>query len=218
MGRRYFLWTSLLLLALTLVGFGDNLFTDVGQPSNSDPKFIVHGLFCLAWMLALVAQAGLIATGRVRVHRRVGIAAAIVAVGIVLSTAYVFWTIWTDWARMSTEVRANRLLLPGFALAVALGYRSRHRPDRHKRLMLVGSFCMMGPVLARSFDPLLVPFLVGWPESRIDAAFVPWMLFMWTGLFLSLVVHDLWREGRVHPVSGWGFLLFGAVWPVVLLH
>jgi len=41
----FFPIASFLLLFLTIAGFWDNLFTDVGQPSNSDPKFIVHGLF-----------------------------------------------------------------------------------------------------------------------------------------------------------------------------
>jgi hypothetical protein len=41
----YFSIVSVLLLFLSVVAFSDNLFTDVGQPSNRDPKLIVHGLF-----------------------------------------------------------------------------------------------------------------------------------------------------------------------------
>jgi hypothetical protein len=212
MARSYFLGVSALMLALTLVGFGDNLVTDVDQPSNSDPKFIVHGLFALAWMLLLATQAALVRSGSVRLHRRLGLGAALVAVGVVLSTLYVFWAVWTSWSAMSPEVRANRLLLPGYALLVVAGYRNRHRADRHKRLMLTASFFMMGPVLSRTFDPLLVPLMIGWPEPRIDAAFVPYLLLSWMGLFASLGVHD-WRTlGRVHPVTGWTFLGFGAIW------
>jgi hypothetical protein len=36
---RYFSIVSTLLLLLSIVAFSDNLFTDVGQPSNRDPKF-----------------------------------------------------------------------------------------------------------------------------------------------------------------------------------
>jgi hypothetical protein len=41
----YFSGISVLLLLLSIIAFSDNLFTDVGQPSNRDPKFIIHGLF-----------------------------------------------------------------------------------------------------------------------------------------------------------------------------
>jgi hypothetical protein len=44
----YFSIISVLMLSLSIIAFSDNLFTDLGQPSNSDPKFIVHGLFGLA--------------------------------------------------------------------------------------------------------------------------------------------------------------------------
>ena len=53
----YFARVSLLLLALSLIAFSDNLFTNIGQPSNRDPKFIVHGLFGLAWSVLLALQA-----------------------------------------------------------------------------------------------------------------------------------------------------------------
>ena len=217
MGRGYFLVVSLILLALTLVGFGDNLFTDVGQPSNSDPKFIVHGLFCLGWMIILCVQAALVRSRNMATHRRLGAAAALVAIGVTLSTIFVFWAVWRDWALMGPEVRANRILLPSYSLFVLLGYRNRRRPDFHKRLMLVASFYMLGPVLSRSYDPLLVPFMGGLSEEVVDTLFVPIFMLSWTGFFLSLIVHDRRRIGRVHPVTGWGFLWFGAVWAIVLI-
>jgi hypothetical protein len=64
--RRYFSVAAALLLALTLLGFSDNLLINVGQPSNGDPKFVVHGLLCLAWMAIFAAQANLVRTGNVR--------------------------------------------------------------------------------------------------------------------------------------------------------
>ena len=48
-GSAYLSITSALLLFLGVVAFSDNLLTDVAQPSNRDPKFIIHSLFGLAW-------------------------------------------------------------------------------------------------------------------------------------------------------------------------
>lgn len=217
MGRGYFLGISLVLLALTLVGFGDNLVTDIHQPSNSQPRFIIHGLFSLGWMLILVTLAGLVRAGNVRLHRKIGTASVLLFVGVALSTAYLFWVVWKGWDAMPPHIRANRILLPMAALMVGLGWLNRRRPDVHKRLMLLATLLLMEPVIARTFDPLLVPFIAHWPEPRIEALFKPYLLTVWLGLFATLIIHD-WRTlGHLHPVTAWAFLGFGLVWPVALL-
>lgn len=219
MGTRgdYFFITAALLLALSLVAFSDNLFTDIGQPSNRDPKFVVHGLFGLAWYVLLLVQASLIRARNVAVHRKVGVATMVVALAVVLSTLWLFVALWKGWPNMPAEVRANRLLLPGFALFLFLAWRHRRRPDRHKRFVLCGTFLMLGPVLARCYDPLLV----SWMEplfpaftARVDQ--VGFLLFFfggWIAFFASLALHDRRTLGRVHPVtlagSGWFALAWG---------
>ncbi len=40
MKKNYFLVASVALLLLSIIGFSDNLFTDIGQESNSDPKYV----------------------------------------------------------------------------------------------------------------------------------------------------------------------------------
>ncbi|MFD2099326.1 hypothetical protein [Flagellimonas iocasae] len=56
MEKYYYPIVSSLLLVLSVLAFSDNLFWDIGQQSNSDPKFIVHGLFMLAWFITFVVQ------------------------------------------------------------------------------------------------------------------------------------------------------------------
>jgi len=136
----YFSITSVLLLILSVVAFSDNLFTDIHQPSNSDPKFIIHGLFGLAWYVLLATQANLIRAGNLRLHRKLGIATFIVAIGVTLATLYVFVVLWKGWPNMDPEVRANRLLLPGFALCLLLAWQRRAQPEWHKRLIFIGTF------------------------------------------------------------------------------
>lgn len=213
----YFPVVSLLMLALTLVAFGDNLFTDVDQPSNSDPKFIVHGLMSGAWVTMLAVQAWLVRAGNVALHRRLGMTGFGIAIGVTLSTLWVFVAVWKGWALMAPEVRANRLLLPSFSLFVGYAYALRRRPDWHKRLIFAGSFFMLEPVLARCYDPLVVPLLRGWSEAQIDAAFLPWLFTVWLGFFASLIAFDVLTLRRVHRVSTTALLWFGAVWGLVAL-
>lgn len=210
--RYYFFSASLLLLALTLIGFSDNLFTNVGQPSNSDPKFIVHGLLCGAWTIMLAAQSWLVGSGNVGLHRKLGLAGFAIAVGVTLSTLWVFVVVWKGWAAMSPEVKANRLLLPSFTLFAALAYLNRRRPEWHKRLVFTGTLFMLEPVLARCFDPLFVPFLVGFTEPQIEATFLPWLFSVWLGLFASLAAYDMVVARRIHPVTTAALLWFAGVW------
>jgi hypothetical protein len=72
MKKNYFFYCSLVLLFLSLFAFSDNLIYDVKQESNSDPKFIIHGLFFLAWFVLLVIQTGYIRKGYYRYACRAG--------------------------------------------------------------------------------------------------------------------------------------------------
>lgn len=215
--RYYFPVATLLLLAVTLAGFSDNLFTDIDQPSNRDPKFIVHGLFCGIWMMVLFAQTALISADNRALHRKLGIAALIVAAGVTVSTIWVFVSVWTSWAEMSPEVKSNRLFLPSYTLFVTLGFLMRKRPDWHRRLMFTGTLFMLGPALARSFDPVVVPWLGTMAEPQIESLFLPFFFGVWTAFFLSLFVYDAVVIRRIHPVTAAALPWFGAVWTIAVL-
>jgi hypothetical protein len=177
---------------------------------------VVHGLFGLAWSVLLVVQANLVRVRKVALHRRLGVATLLVGVGVTLSTLYIFIVLWKGWDNMAVEVRANRLLLPGFALALLLAWLRRGRADWHKRLVFAGSFLMLGPVLSRAYDPLVV----SWMEplfpaltARVDeAGFLVFYFGAWAGFFLSLAVYDGKTLRRIHPVTIAGFAWLLLAW------
>lgn len=212
----YFSVVSALLLFLSVVAFSDNLFTDVGQPSNSDPKFIVHGLFGLAWYVLLAVQANLVRVRNVKRHMQLGIASFLVAIGVTLSTLYIFIVVWKGWDQMSIEVRANRLFLAGFATCLVLAWQRRRQPDWHKRLIVTGTFFMQGPVLSRAYDPLIV----SWMEplfpvftARVDeAGFLLFFCGLWIGFFVSLALYDWKTLRRIHAVTVAGVAWFVLTW------
>jgi hypothetical protein len=217
----YFSIISVLLLALSIVAFSDNLFTDIGQSSNSDPKFVIHGLFGLAWYILLATQANLVRLRYVQLHRELGIATLIVAIGLTLSTLYIFIAVWKGWSNMTEEVRANRLLLPAYATCVFLAWLRRGQSDWHKRLILAGTFFMLGPVLSRSYDPLIVswmqPLFPAFTARVDEAGFLLFFFGTWIGFFLSLALYD-WRTlRRIHPVTAAGSAWFLLVWPISAL-
>lgn len=216
MRLRYFGITAGLLLFLTVWGFSDNLFWRIDQPSNRDPKFIAHGLFCLSWMVLLFCQAWLIRFRNVQLHRRLGVSAFVVAVGVVLSTGYVFYDVWRPWREMAPLVQANRLFLVGFAIFVLMAFRRRRRSEDHRRYILLASIFMMEPVLSRAFDPIESP-LLGLLGDGIETAWWFFFVIVWNGLLWSLVAYDISSHGRLHKVTGHGLGFFYLTWLVVLL-
>lgn len=214
--RHYFGVISALLLFLTVWGFSDNLLWRIDQPSNRDPKFIAHGVFCLSWMALFCSQAWLIRVRNVRLHRRMGVAAFVVAIGVVLSTGYVFYDVWRPWAEMSPLVRGNRLLLVGFGIFAFMAYLGRRRPDDHRRYVLLASIFMMEPVLSRAFDPI-EPLLLGLVGDAIEPMWWVFFVIVWNALLLSLVAYDAASQGSVHKVTVRGLVVFYAIWLGVVL-
>jgi hypothetical protein len=205
----YFSVVSVLLLLLSVIAFSDNLFTDIDQRSNSDPKFVIHGLFGLAWYVLLATQANLARVRNLQLHRKLGIATFIVAIGVTFSTLYLFVVLWKGWGSMTTEVRANRLLLPAYAMCVLMAWRYRGQPNLHKRLVFVGTFLMLEPVLARSFEPLVVSWLEpllnsSYTDDVDQIAYLVYFWGFWIGLFLSLAMYDMRTQRRAHFITAAG--------------
>lgn len=199
--RWHFPVASALLLLLTLIAFWDNLVSDVTQPSNGNPAMIVHGLFLFAWMILLLVQSLLPRLGRLDLHRRLGPYAFLVAIGVTASTVWLFAAVWKGWAAVSPEVLANRILLPFYALCMVAAYRLRRRVEWHKRLVYCGTLLLSEPVLARTFDPLVAPFLPVMPVGEDMGIFLGYLFGTWSAFFLALAVYDLLGRHRVHPVT-----------------
>ena len=209
MRKNYFFWTSLFLLFLSVFAFSDNLFYDVKQESNSDPKFIIHGLFFLAWFIILVIQTGYIRKGNYKAHRTLGITGMLIGLGVIISTFYVFVAVYKGWTIMPFFVKANRFLTASFAILILLAYLNRKHGVKHKRYIYVGTLYVLGPVLDRVVGKLM----------RIDSLTGPVIVeaIIWNVLFISLFVYD-WRTlKKIHPISWVGCIWFYVVWVVSLV-
>lgn len=211
----YFLSISVVILLLSVWGFSDNLFWDIRQPSNSDPKFIIHGLFCLAWMFVFVLQTMLVNSGKTALHRRVGVAGVLIAMGVIASTVYVFAAVWKGWGNMEPFVKANRILFASYAVCIFLAIHNRRRTAWHKRLMLVGTLFMMEPILSRVFGTAEITILRGMPDHQLDFYWYVVVFSIWGALFLSLFAYDWLSTKRFHPVSLGGASWIVSVWTAV---
>lgn len=204
--RNYFFLTSIFMLLLSLIAFSDNLIFDVNQKSNSDPKFIIHGLFCFAWFIMLVVQSGFIRNENYKAHRRWGVAGMIAALGMFITSVYIFVVIFKGWDAMPFFVKANRILMFSFAICIWLGYRYRKNTILHKRFIQVGTFYIVGPpILDRLASRLTID------NVEFVNVLVPNLLF------ISLLIYDWKILKKIHPISWIGLLWIYCIWAIAIM-
>ena len=165
-----------------------------------------HGLVMSTWFALFITQTWLVASHRVAVHRRLGMAGAVVAVLVVL-------------VGIRTAIVATRLghVPPGappipflaipffemlvFTVLIGTGLALRKRPDVHRRLMLVGTLGVLNAALFRV------------PLAFIQHGGVPVVFGITDGILLLCLILDTARNRRLHPAMGWAVLFVVATHP-----
>jgi hypothetical protein len=209
--HRFYTAMAVAILATVLVGFARTFFLarwfpEVQPLAAPEPFFYLHGTVFTSWMLLLVVQPMLVARRRTDLHRRLGWAGAVLAaamVGVGIEGSLI--AARRPGGFMGIDAPAQVFLIVPlldialFALLVGLAIARRRDLQAHKRLMLVGTICILDAAVAR----LPLPFMTG-----------PVAFFVGTDLFLlPLVAWDLKSRGRLHPATLWGGLLLIASQP-----
>lgn len=196
-GRWFYLFMSLLLVAIVVFGFSHTVGFDLAAP-DFPVMLMVHAGVFTAWIVLFVAQPALVVRGSLRLHRRLGWMGAGLAVAMVVSgLGAVMMALWTDHV---PEFYPHGLFLARGVLSMALfgglveaGVVLRRRGEWHKRLMLCASIVVMVPGLERGMPIPL--FGAVWPvvvDGVVDL------------LALAGPAVDLLVRGWVHPAYLWG--------------
>jgi hypothetical protein len=203
--RKFFSAYAVAFLATVLIGFAQTYYLRPILPAPArplrplSPLLHVHGVLFTGWMLLLVAQTRLIAARRVDLHRRVGVAGGLLAVAmVVVGVISALHAVLRGASPPGIEPR-RFLVVPLaaitlFALFLAAALLARRDAQTHKRLIILANLALLPPALAR-----WLIFYFG---------FGPPLVFAVATLYLvPLVVWDLTRWKRLHPVTLWGGLL-----------
>jgi hypothetical protein len=103
---------------------------------------------------------------------------------------------------VSWVVLANIASILAFAIFVLAGILLRHRPEVHKRLMLLATLCIIGPPLAR---------IANWPVfSWIEE--IPFVIAGSLILLATLAIYDFVANRRLHTVT-----LAGGLFSVLII-
>jgi hypothetical protein len=203
--RRFFTAMACAALAVVTFGFATSYYLwpltrathyPAGQPiSPSLPALVhLHALVFTGWIVLLVVQVGLVATGNVAWHRRLGTAAAaLIPVMLIIGVATAIRGARAGWNPGGPYADADAFMFVGiadltvFGVLAAAGIALRRRPDLHKRLMLYATLGgLMWPAITR------LPFVAG----RF-----PLMFGLLAALLLAPAVRDLWRGARVRWIT-----------------
>jgi hypothetical protein len=203
--RRFYLGAGLVAAGLVFWGFAPTYYLKLlfGSPALST-RLHIHGAIMSSWLVLFFVQACLISARRVDLHRRLGLAGVVIAILVVImGSTTTFNAAAREVGRHSEEATARVTVLglelvqmALFAALVAAAIWMRRRPDFHKRLMLLGTACMMPSAFSRI--PVNLTFMV----SNMLSILILFNLFV----VVSALIDTL-RNGRLHPAFGWGGLL-----------
>jgi hypothetical protein len=201
--RAFYSSTAIAMAFSAFIGFGPTYYfkafgegpmtTLSGGPVT--PLVHAHGALFSEWVLLFIAQTALVAQHKVRVHRRLGIAGAVLAALMVLVGSL---TALKAAARGSAPggidplsflmIPLSDMLFFGGFVALALGLRANK--ETHKRLMLMAYVSVIVAAMARL--PGVLPL---GPLVFFGLAFV----FIFAG-----IIYDWMTRRRVHPAYLWG--------------
>lgn len=203
------------MAATVFIGFGPTYYarflqggpkaTLTGGPFT--PLVHLHGALFTAWVLLFIVQTALVASRRVAIHRRLGVAGAVLAAAMIVAGLVTAVTRAGQGAAPPGVPPLAFLVVPFFDMVLFAGFVTaalvkRRNKETHKRLMLLAYASIIVAAVARipgvlSFGPL--------------AFFGGALLFILAG-----AVYDRVSRGRVHKAYIWGGLIFVASVPLRL--
>jgi len=205
--RAFYTSMGLAIAATVIWGFASTFYFArwmEPRPMAPDigPLLIVHGMVFTCWIALMVIQPLLIASRKLRLHRKLGYAGAGVAAAMVvfgnlaavaamhggfrgLGDVYVFYAV-------------PFFAINSFAVTVFFAVRWRNFAESHKRLILLSNAALLGAAIARI------------PLGPIQGAAPFSFIFGPDLIIVAGALYDLASRGRVHRVWIYGGALMVA--------
>ena len=161
------------------------------------PLAQLHGFIFTLWVALFVIQTSLIASKRIAVHRRMGVAGVALAA---LMSVIGLMTAFAAARRGSAPPGLDPLTfmaVPVFDIVLFVGFVTaavlrRKEKEAHKRLMLLAYSAIIGAAVAR------LPGILALGPPGFTLSFLP---------VVGAAVYDYWSRGRVSSIYWWGIPL-----------
>ena len=200
---RFYQIMSLVTIGIVIAAFAPSIVNPASRVAPLTLLVTTHAIVFFAWLLLFLVQTTLVTTGRIALHRRLGIT----AIGLAAIMIPVGYASAIAMARRRIDlsgdlnIQADPLLplvfqlgdLLSFATLVTAALLYRRRAEIHKRLMLM---CIVGTLMAA----LPLAHFTGHNLRSTPTAFVP----LFAIVLFTPAIYDRIQSGRFHPVSLWG--------------
>lgn len=230
--RWLYVFMAASLVVVTLIGFVPDSFTKMTAVADGTrPPFPmilhVHAVLMGSFLMLLLTQTWLAATGKIRGHMQLGIATAflvpaLVVVGFLLAPAIYQETVQAAQTAapdaheklQALVLRKENILLNQtrvgilFPLFVAIGLSARRKDaGLHKRMMILATASAMGPAFAR----------MTWLPTTFPVSPISNEMYM-LGVIAPMFFWDVYRNGFVHKAYIiWAAISLPVVVTIVLL-
>ena len=209
----FFRHIAIALVLFTIVGFSRTYYLRfLYDLPPLDMLVHVHGLVFTAWLAVFITQTRLVAANRVDLHMKLGIAAVMLAV-VVIVTSLATTAVRASVPRIhpsgltSAQFSAVGVMsLVLFAVFIALGIACRRRAALHKRYMVLAMIGVLTPAASRILTQIGLREHWVYLVPVVPALFMVWCL-----------VSDWRKYNFVHPVYAIGGAAIIAAWPLRLM-
>lgn len=192
--RIFFTIMAIAAAAVVLAGFAPSYYFRSASLPPLRPLYQLHGFLFTTWICLFIAQNALVAAHRTDIHRRLGIAGAVLAALVFMTGIAV--SIETLRRGGGTQNPQRFLSIPlgdiiVFGALVTGGILLRRNAAGHKRLMLLATISLLAAGFGRGLAQINM-------TTRTT-------FFLCTAIFVVIVVaYDLASRGRIHPATLWG--------------
>lgn len=199
--RTFFLVFAATTWVSVVMGFGPGV---KGQLTGQSPfphlLVHVHAVVFSGWLALFTAQAWLVRSKRLDIHRKLGISAvALVPIMVILGLATSIVSRQVHFQAGQNEMLAfmivpltDMLLFPSFAIPALM---FRKDPSTHKRLMLLATASLLPAAYGRWIGP--------WIFVQFGDGFFGFMAQAYLGsnaMIVAAILFDRVTRGSVHPI------------------
>jgi hypothetical protein len=196
---------AILLCAIVVVGFSPTYFgAGMFRAPLPSPILHVHGAAFTLWMLLYLIQSAFISARRVAWHRSLGTIAfglppIMVVLGLIAAIDALHRGVRIGPLDPAVSLSLPLLGISWFAIVIFAAWRTRRKPDTHKRLVLFATIGLVDAALGR----------FPWDKTGLSpaAGAVAGLGF----LILLVIVYDLVSLHRIHRSTLWAGPLTFAV-------
>lgn len=195
--RVFFGGMALLLCAVVVIGFTPTYFgAGVFRAPLPSPILHVHGAVFSLWMILYLVQTAFISARRVRWHRTFGTAAfclppLMVVLGVIAALDALHRGVRIGPLEPAVSFAIPLLGIVAFTVVIYASWRTRRRPDAHKRLILLATMGLTEAAWGR------------FPWASMGMSPAAGAVGGLGILVLLLVIYDLVALHRIHRSTLW---------------